>query len=85
MGQPAAFFGSVSRGGWAVMLCQGGQGKAGTYLWIGVEDVDVCYEEFKRRGAKIRKLPTNYPWACEMMVEDLDGHVLRIGSEPNED
>ncbi len=78
-------FGSVSRNGWCIMMCQGGQGNAGTYIWIGVEDVNECYGEFKRSGAKIRKPPTNYPWACEMMVEDLDGHVLRIGSEPKED
>ena len=78
-------FGSVSCNGWSIMMCQGGQGKAGTYLWIGVEDVDKCYEEFKLSGATIRKPPTNYPWACEMMVEDLDGHVLRIGSEPKDE
>ena len=78
-------FGSVSRGGWSIMMCQGGQGHAGTYIWIGVEDVDECYEEFKLSGAAIRMPPTNYPWACEMMVEDLDGHVLRIGSEPKDE
>ena len=28
---------------------------------------------------------TNYSWAYEMQVEDLDGNVLRIGSEPKAD
>ena len=56
-----------------------------SYIWIGVKDVDECYEEFKLSGASIRKPPTNYPWACEMMVEDLDGHALRIGSEPKDE
>jgi len=30
----------------------------------------------------VRHPPTNYPWALEMQVEDPDGNVLRIGSEP---
>jgi hypothetical protein len=29
--------------------------------------------------------PTNFPWALEMQVEDPDGNVLRIGSEPKTD
>ena len=34
------------------------------------------------KGARIRDAPQNYPWAYEFSVEDPDGHVLRIGSEP---
>ena len=64
------------------MLCQGGQGQAGTWIMIGVEDVGELYEEYKASGAKIREVPTNYPWAYEMRVEDLDNHVLRFRSEP---
>lgn len=30
----------------------------------------------------IRHLPTYYPGAYEMQVEDLDGNVLRFGSDP---
>jgi hypothetical protein len=36
----------------------------------------------KNSGAKIRHPPTNYSWALEMQVEDLDGNVLRLGSAP---
>jgi hypothetical protein len=36
-------------------------------------------------GAKIRNPPNNFLWALEMQVEDLDGNVLRIGSDPEED
>ena len=75
-------FGSVSRDGCTIMLCEGGQGNQGTWLWIGVADVGKVYEEYKASGAAIRMAPTNFPWACEMKVEDLDGHVLRIGSDP---
>ncbi|MGA9529566.1 MAG: hypothetical protein WBS24_15730 [Terriglobales bacterium] len=42
-------------------------------------------EEYRRTGAKIRHPPTNYPWACEMQVEDLDGNVLRMGSDNKKD
>ena len=77
-------FGSVARDDHSIMLCEEGQGHPGTWLWIGVEDADEYYEEYKISGAKIREAPINYPWAYEFRVEDLDGHVLRIGSARKE-
>jgi predicted enzyme related to lactoylglutathione lyase len=68
-----------------IYLCQGGQGQPGTWVWIGAEDVEALYEEYKASGAKIRHPPQNYPWAYEMKVEDPDGHVLRFGSEARSD
>jgi hypothetical protein len=53
-------------------------------VWIGVEDAAALWEEYKAKGAKIRHPPTNYAWAYEMQVEDLDGNVLRMGSETKE-
>jgi hypothetical protein len=53
-------------------------------VWIGVSDAGALHEEYRRRGAKIRHAPTNYSWAYEMQVEDPDGNVLRMGSEPLE-
>jgi uncharacterized glyoxalase superfamily protein PhnB len=56
-------------------------------MWISifVEDVDNLYEEYKQSGAAICEPPTNYPWSMrEMLVEDLDGHRLRMGSETME-
>ena len=44
-------FGSVSRDNCYIMLCQGGQGQTGTWIWIGVEDVEEFYEEYKASGA----------------------------------
>lgn len=73
---------SVSRGQCTLMLCQGDQGHAGTWVWIGVGDVEALFEEYRTRGATIRHPPTNYPWAREMQVQDPDGHVLRFGSDP---
>ncbi len=76
------YFASVTRGRCCLFLCQGDQGHAGTWVWIDGKDVDALYEEFKTSGAKIRHPPTNYSWALEMQVEDLDGNVLRLGSDP---
>lgn len=71
-------FASVSRGGCHIFLCEGDQGHVGTWVWIAGR----LFEEYKASGATIRHEPTNYEWAYEMQVEDLDGNVLRIGSEP---
>jgi hypothetical protein len=78
-------FTSVTRDRAGIYLCQGGQGRPGTWVWMGVEDVAKLYEEYKASGARILSTPQNYPWAFEMHVEDPDGHVLRFGSEPRSD
>ncbi len=78
-------YASVSRDRHAIMLCQGGQGNAGTWIWIGVEDVEVLFQQCTANGAKVQQKLTNYPWAYEMRIEDPDGHILRFGSEPRSD
>jgi len=75
-------FASVSRNKCNIFLCEGDQGHPGTWVWIGVNDAAALDAEFREKGAKIRHPPTNYPWAYEMQVEDLDGNVLRFGSDP---
>ena len=77
-------FASVSRGECSLFLCEREQGHPGTWVWIGVDDVEALAEEYRGAGARIRHPPTNYPWALEMQVEDPDGNVLRLGSEPKE-
>lgn len=67
------------------MLCQQGQGHAGTWVWIGVEEIEPLFADWEPQGVKVRQPPTNYPWAHEMQIEDPDGHVLRFGSEPKPD
>jgi catechol 2,3-dioxygenase-like lactoylglutathione lyase family enzyme len=76
---------SVSRERCCIFLCQQEQGHPGTWAWVGVGDAQALFEEYQRKGAKVRNPPTNYEWAYEMQVEDLDGNVLRLGSEPKED
>jgi catechol 2,3-dioxygenase-like lactoylglutathione lyase family enzyme len=75
---------SVSRGDCTIFLTEWDQGCRGTWVWIGVEDAGTLHEELVARGARIRFPPTNYDWAFEMQVEDLDGNVLRIGSHPKD-
>jgi len=79
------WFTAVTRDGACIYLCQGGQGGAGTWVWVGVEDVAALHAEYQSSGARIRMAPANHPWAYEMQVEDPDGHVLRFGSEPRTD
>ena len=83
--QEPGIMASVSRDRCSLMLCEGDQGNPGSWVWIGVGDVEALFTEYRTKGAKVRHPPTNYPWACEMQVEDPDGHVLRIGSEPKSD
>jgi hypothetical protein len=64
------------------MITTSRQGKGEAWIWIGVEDVDVLFTEFKERGATIRQTPTNFSWAYEMQVEDLDRNVFRFGAGP---
>jgi len=76
---------SVSRDRCSMMLCEGDQGNPGSWVWIGVEDIEPLFAEYRSKEAKVRHPPTNYPWAYEMQIEDPDGHVLRLGSEPKKD
>jgi catechol 2,3-dioxygenase-like lactoylglutathione lyase family enzyme len=78
-------FTCVTRDGASIYLCEGDQGQPGTWVWVGVEDVAVLYEEYLQSGATILRAPENFPWAYEMKVGDPDGHVLRFGSDPKED
>jgi catechol 2,3-dioxygenase-like lactoylglutathione lyase family enzyme len=78
-------FASVSRSRCTIYLCEGDQGNLGTWVWIGVADIEPLFEDYRGRGAKIRHQPTNYSWAYEMQIEDPDGHVLRFGSGPKAD
>ena len=75
-------FTSVSRDDAAIYLCRGDQGSGRAWVWVGVEDVEALNAEYIAKGANIRMPPTKYSWAVEMRVEDPDGNVLRLGSEP---
>jgi predicted enzyme related to lactoylglutathione lyase len=74
----------VSRDGCGIYLSRGGQGQGRAWIWVGVEDVRKLNQEYTAQGITIRLPPTNYPWALEMQIEDPDGNVLRLGSDPIE-
>ena len=74
-------FASISRDRCHLFLSEYDQGHPGSWVFIGVDDVETLFAQLQTRGAKIRHPPTNYDWAREMQVEDPDGNILRIGSE----
>ncbi|MDF1502362.1 glyoxalase superfamily protein [Roseisolibacter sp. H3M3-2] len=73
---------SVTRGGVSLFLSENDQGTPVTWAWVGVSDAEALHEELRARGATIRQPPTNFAWALELQVEDPDGNVLRLGSDP---
>jgi len=78
-------FTCVNRDRAEIYLCRQGQGIGKAWAWIGVEDAEKLHEEYKARGAKICMAPTRFPWALEMQVQDPDGNVLRMGSDPKQE
>ena len=77
-------FTSVVLAGHGLYLAQQGQGQPGTWIWIGVGDVRAVYEMYRHRDVVVRMPPTNFPWALELQIEDLDGNVIRFGSDPDD-
>jgi catechol 2,3-dioxygenase-like lactoylglutathione lyase family enzyme len=74
-------FGAVTRGTTTIFMCQKCQGNPGSWIYVTTPDVDVIYADLQKRGAKIKAEPENKPWHMrEMLVGDLDGNVMRIGS-----
>jgi predicted lactoylglutathione lyase len=77
-------FALVLRDGLGIYLSQNAQGHPGTWVWVGAEDIEPIYAEYRASGANVLLAPTNYSWAYEMRVGDPDGNVLRIGSAPKD-
>ena len=77
-------FASVTRGNANIMLCKGDQGQGKAWMYIGIGDSEKLFEEYKLSGAILRQNPTNFSWALEMQIEDIDRNGIRFGSEPKE-
>ncbi|MBI1795571.1 MAG: VOC family protein [Candidatus Eisenbacteria bacterium] len=75
-------FVSVSRDHCCIFLCEADQSAERVWVWIGCPDAGALHDELRAKGAIIRHPPTDHPWAYEFQVADLDGNVMRIGSEP---
>jgi predicted enzyme related to lactoylglutathione lyase len=77
-------FTSINRDKTGLYLCKSGQGQLGTWIWIGFDgDIFELYESLKSKGVKIKMPPTNFSWAYELQIEDPNGHVLRLGTDPD--
>ena len=74
---------SLSRDGKAIMLCEGEQGNPGTWVWVGVSDIEPLFEQFRSKAVTFLEPPTNYPWAYEMKIQDPDGacSAIRVGTQ----
>ena len=72
----------VSRDGHSIYLSEGGQGLPGTWVWVGVEDLDGLHADYVASGANIIMPTTEFPHAREFHVEDPGGNVLRFGGAP---
>ena len=78
-GTPTDFAG-ICKDDVEIFFCLNGQGSKGTWQSIIVDNVDEYYELIKEKGAKIIHPPKSMEWNMrEMLVEDPDGHILRIG------
>ena len=43
---------SVSRNRCSLMLCEGDQGNPGSWVWIGVGDVEILFAEYQTKGRR---------------------------------
>jgi uncharacterized glyoxalase superfamily protein PhnB len=76
------WYASVKRGTCSIMLCEGGQGNPGTWIWAAVSDVEALYDEWTAAGAIILQGPTNCPWGSrEIQILDPDNHRLRFAAD----
>lgn len=81
---PPWTFAQVRRGNFFVYLCQGAQGGPGMWMYLNLassEDLAALYQEYQAHAVKITEPPTDKPWGMrEMLIADVDGHILRIGA-----
>ena len=78
-------FTSINRDNTGLYLCKGGQGLPGTWVWIGFDgDIFALHQRLKANGVTIKLPPTNFSWAYEMQIEDPNGHILRLGTDPDD-
>jgi predicted enzyme related to lactoylglutathione lyase len=71
----------ISRDRLSIYLSEGNEGTKSGWVWIGLED-DSLFDGIMASGAKIVQEPKNFPYAYEMRIQDPDGHILQLGTEP---
>ena len=79
-GDPPSF-GGVHADDSEIQFCLNGQGGAGTWFAIWVDDVDAWYERLRSRAVDIRQAPVTFPWGVrELNIADPDGHRIRFST-----
>lgn len=78
-------FAIVERDGHQIHLTKSNQDITPSQVWIGVDTLQLLFEQAQRNGVRNIQQPTNFSWAYQMVVEDLDGNQLIIGAEPKDD
>ncbi len=77
-------FGEVQRGGAAIMLAQSTQGGPGMWMYLEMATaaaLNALHDDYVQKGGRIAQPPEDKPWnRREMLVQDLDGHTLRVGA-----
>jgi catechol 2,3-dioxygenase-like lactoylglutathione lyase family enzyme len=77
-GKPPSF-GCVSLGKVEIFFCLNGQGHAGTWMSIFMDDVDAYFERISKLGAEVIYGPRDEPWGCrEIHARDPNQHVIRF-------
>ncbi len=77
-------FACVRRGNVSLFLDHGMQGKPGSWYSLFLDSLDelaAIEEEYRQSGARITAPPEDKTWGMrEMLVEDPDGNVFRVGA-----
>ncbi len=80
----APTFAQVRRGHCALALAQQTQGGPGMWVYVDIDSaaqLDALHHTYQNSGARITAAPEEKLWnQVEMLVEDLDGHTLRLGA-----
>ena len=77
-------FACIRRGDVSFFLDHGMQGNPGAWCSLfldTLEELSAMHHEYMQSGARITSPPEDKVWGMrEMLVEDLDGNVFRIGT-----
>jgi catechol 2,3-dioxygenase-like lactoylglutathione lyase family enzyme len=76
--------GIIQRDGHQIHLILRTTPKDPQQVWSGVDDITPLYHQFLQHDAQILEPPTNFPWAYQMVISDLDDNRLIFGSGPLE-
>jgi predicted lactoylglutathione lyase len=71
----------VSRDGHPIMLTEDRSLGSPARVWIGLES-DKVFKELIDKGVTVLSGPQNKPWAYELLIQDVDGNTLWLGTEP---